>query len=189
MDTADVRRAPIPTFRQPARLLDPPAEGLTVHQPVQQPATATTGTRPADPGSPADAGGGLYEPPSPRPDRNGTRTATSDSTGEPAPKVSTKDTAVLVAGLLGLAVAGLAVLVRLRRGATLRRPTKQELDDVAAPLARLALAHVPAGILNADLANLAAAGAATGAYLSNGPLIEHPYTDPGLPADLQEEPA
>lgn len=186
MDTRDDPAAPvrpIPGFRpRPALLMDPPPAGIPAGSPDPDSRPETL----AD--SPQASGGGLYERPPLRPDRNGTRTATSDSTGD-VPKASAKETAKLVAGLLGLVVAGVATLVRLRRGVQLRRPTVGELDDVAAPLARIAVRHVPAGMLTNDLADVAAAAAATGAYLSVGPLIEAVFVDAGLPDDVQGEPA
>lgn len=178
MDIRDDQAAPtrpIPGFRpRAALLLDPPQEGIPPASSPDSPATDSP-----------ESGGGLFVPPSLRPEPNGTRTATSDTTGEVAPKPTVKDTAVLVAGVLGLVVTGVALLVRLRRGVQLRRPTKAELDDIAKPLAGLATRHVPAGILNRDLGDIIAAGAAAGAYLNNGPLIEDVYIDNGLPDNVQ----
>jgi hypothetical protein len=178
VDTRDDQAAPtrpIPGFRpRGALLLDPPQEGIPPANHPDSPAKDSP-----------ESAGGFFGPPTLRPEPNGTRTATSDTTGEVAPKPTVKDTAVLVAGVLGLVVTGVALLVRLRRGVQLRRPTKTELDDIAKPLAGLATRHVPAGILNKDLGDVIAAGAAAGAYLNNGPLIEHDYVDDGLPDNLQ----
>lgn len=176
MDTDDPRSRlqVLPTFRQP----DPP--------PPPPPGSSPTTTDP-DPGlDPVLAGDGwLDEPPHPRRDRPATRTTTS-SGGSAKPSVS--DTAALVAGLLGLVVVGVAGLVKWRARRKLRRPTDGELDDIAAPLARIALRHADLSWLNADLADALKAGSAVGAYVNAGPLLEQ--DDPfAIPANLQEDQA
>lgn len=158
----------IPAFREPpGRRLDPPATGVPGDQ--AQPEETDT-----DPSGPSTL----------KPGRDATPTRISDSTGDKAPKPTAADTARLVAGLLGLVVAGAAMVVRWRAGRELRRPTKGQLDDISAPLARIGMRHVPAGLLNADLADSLAAGAALGAYVSAGPLIEHVGVDAGVPQGL-----
>jgi len=89
-------------------------------------------------------------------------------------------------GFVGLVVAGAAFLLRRTRGVDLRQPTEDQAEGMAKPLARLALRHVPAHLLNADLLDILSFGAATGAYLNDGPLTEPLYEDPGIPDDLQE---
>lgn len=124
---------------------------------------------------------GLDEPTGPRPDDQLTPTGTS-SASKPTPAQTTR----LVVGLLGLAAAAAAGLIRWRLQRRLRQPTRQEKIDIAAPLARIGLRHADLSWLNADLADLLDAGTATGVYLTDGPLLLPLEPDAGVPADLQE---
>lgn len=162
---------PLPGFRPPANLrLDPPLPEVTEEGPETSPST------PESPGGPPDR-------PARRPAGAATRTGTS-SAGTDLPTAA--ETAALIAGLLGLALVGVAAVIRWRGRRQLRQPTKGQMHDIAAPLARIALRHVPAELLNPDLADAASAGAAFAAYVNDGPLIEPVYVDAGLPADLQD---
>jgi hypothetical protein len=150
----------IPTFSQPP----PPNPD---HNPPDQP-------------PPPD----LYsEPPTQRPDRNATPTPTSS----PGSKPSTQDAAALLIGLLGLAVVGAGLLVRwrTRNNRRLRAPTDKQLRQMAEPLAAIGLRHFDSDLFNRDVADLTRAGAALGAYITDGPLTQ-PNTDPGLP-DLTDQ--
>ena len=103
----------------------------------------------------------------------GTRTDTCSRDSEPRKKVGVEEATVLMAGLLGVATLGCAWLVQRRsRGQkTLRQPSSVESDRIAAPLARIAARLVPADLLAPSLADAIMAMSATGAYLTDGPLI------------------
>jgi hypothetical protein len=107
-----------------------------------------------------------------------TRTGTSATPGTDE-KPSAKDTAKLVAGLLAMAAVGAAALVRWRLRAKLREPSKAQADEMAEPLARIGLRHVPAGKLHPDLLDATQFAAALGRYLNDGPLLERAYVDAG----------
>lgn len=157
--------------------MDPLPDGTTVTDPPTEP--TTTSPNPA-----GDVDGlGPPDPPNRRPDPPaGTRTASSS----PVSKPTAAEAAKLVAGILGLVVAGVAAVVAWRGRRELRRPTGQQLDDIAAPLARIAVRHVPAELLNADLADGLLAAGAIGAYLGDGKLIRPPTIDAGVPDNLAE---
>lgn len=165
-----------------ARLKVLPRFTPPTHHPSQSPSTSPEGETPTT--GPAGGFGGPDAPPGPRQGRDLARTESS-STGS---KPTKAETAGLVAGLLGLVVVGAAGLVRWRTKRKLRRPTVRQIDDIAAPLARIALRTADLSWLNPTLADLIAAGAATGEYLSDGPLLEGPEYDDGIPDDLQEDP-
>lgn len=120
-------------------------------------------------------------PTGPRLDDEPTHTVISS-----ASKPSPKDTTDLLVGLIALAAVGAAALVKWRLGRKLRTPTSGQSRDIAAPLARLALRHFDASWLNKDLADLLQAGAATGAYANDGPLLLPLHPDAGVPDNLQE---
>jgi hypothetical protein len=129
--------------------------------------------------------GAQHEPPRPAPGKTATRTKTS-STGDPG-KV---DTAQLVAAGLGLAAAAVAWAVRAWRRQQLRRPTREQLHDIAEPIGRLLTRTWDATRVNADLLDVIDAGAATILYLEDGPLLTRDLVvETGVPADLQEVPA
>lgn len=123
-----------------------------------------------------------------RPGGDDTPTGSSSPASEPIHKPTPAETAVLVAALLSMLVSGAALAVRwrTRRRLKLRRPSTKQTESVAGPLARLALRHADASWLNADLADLLTAGAATGWYLTDGELLIPDQPDPGVPEDLQE---
>lgn len=191
MDTSDgpqgLGLGLIPGFRQPAhRRMDPPlpevpADPETAADPAG-PGPAMPAAADPEPGRPS----GFLDRLSHRRDPSGpdSRTGTS-STGRPA---TPEQTAAAIAGLLGLALLGVAGLVRLlarpRGRRTLRKPTEEQLDDVAAPLARIVLRHAPSGLLSQDLMDGAAAGAAFATYATDGRLIVPVDVDPGVPVDL-----
>jgi hypothetical protein len=169
---------PIPGFATPrGRRLDPALPEVQAADPeTSQPDSLP----PAD--HPTTDLSGQYVPTAPRLDASD---RTQTSTPGKAPKPSAAETARLVAGLLGLAVAGAAVLVRWRRR-DLRRPAKDQLDDVAAPIARILMRHVDPALLSPDLADAAMAGAALGAYLTDGPLLLPLPVDAGVPSELPD---
>lgn len=171
--------AVIPGFRS-SRQLDPPVDGAEVDD-LEETATSAAGPETelgTSPQTDLTTSRGRWSMPGiPRPDAD-PRTLTS-SAGK-APKPSTAETARLVAGLLGLAVAGVALVVRWR-GRDLRRPTKTQVDDIAAPVARILMRHVDPLLLSPDLADAALAGSAVGAYLTDGPLLQWLPEQAGLP--------
>lgn len=107
-----------------------------------------------------------------------TRTSTSGTPGTDE-KPSTKDTAELLAGIIAVVAVGVAFVVRWRLKANLREPTEKQAEEIAKPLARIGLRHVPAAKLNPDLLDATQAAAAFGKYLKAGPLLERAYDNPG----------
>lgn len=118
-----------------------------------------------------------------KPEQSVTRTPTSDGTGS---KGDPKAAAKLLAGLLGLVVVGAAYLVTSRTRRELRKPTPRQLDDISNPLGRILVRHADLSVLGPDLADLIEAGAATGAYLTDGPLTHGKTIESGIPNDLQD---
>lgn len=119
----------------------------------------------------------------PKPDRDATRTDTSSVGSKP----TIEETAGLIGGLLVLTLSGAAWWVR-KRG-RLRMPTDQQERRIAEPLARIALRFVSAGVLNPTLSDAIRAGAAAGAYINDGPLIDPAgAADAGVPARLNDDP-
>ncbi len=167
----------LPRFTQPGRLRD---------DPPMEPRAPATPASPAPVEAPdlpraAPAAGELPEPLPPMTEYGATRTGTSSRTERADPKVAAELAAVVVV----LVVAGFALLVRLRTGGerTLRRPTDHQRARIAAPLGRIAARHVPAEALTNDVVDLVAAGAATGEYLDDGPLLVTAPVDPGAMPD------
>ncbi|GAA4699882.1 hypothetical protein [Phytohabitans rumicis] len=174
MDTSDVPvpLSLLPGFRPPASLrLDPPLPEAT-----------------DDPTAPATEPSRESLPDRPPRKLGGTGTHTRTSSAGDVPKPDAAATARVVAGLLGLVAAGVAGLVLWTRRRQLRRPTSEQLDDIAEPLAAIAMRHLPVEFLSKDLVDGLAAGSAVGAYLTDGPLLTHPDVDPGVPADLPTDP-
>ncbi|HWB34594.1 MAG TPA: hypothetical protein VHA75_01070 [Rugosimonospora sp.] len=111
----------------------------------------------------------------------GIRTGSSSAGSE---RPSARDTAKVVGGLLLAGIGLVGLVVRLRHDARLRKPTGKQLDDMAAPLARLALRYVPAEALSPTLLDVTGFVAATTEWLGDGPLLERAQVDPGVPAGL-----
>lgn len=170
----------IPTFAQPpprpAEEASPPLRLI----PEEASPETTKGRR-------RRGAGGLFagptEPDDPRPDDQPTPTAISSVS-----KPTTAQTTALLVGVLGLAAVAGAAAVRWRFRRKLRQPTQTQSHDIAAPLASILLRHFDASWINKDLADVLAAGAATGAYLNDGPLLTPLAPDPGIPDNLQEYP-
>lgn len=166
---------PLQSLNQPRALIP------SFTQPTPPPAT----TEPDNPPPPS-----FQLAPAARPrrvvDDEQSRTGTSSAGSKP----TQTEVAGLVVGLLGLLVSGIAFLVQLRagRGVIMRRPTRDESRDIAAPLARIALRHADLSLLGPTVADVIAAGGATGAYLTNGPLLGYDGSvDDGVPPNLQED--
>lgn len=184
MSTPEDELAALPGFSPPPRRLpDPPGPMLD-----SQPSTGTTwGPIPEEemPATPVRGLFGVLR--RPRPERSDTRTRTSDSTGD-APKISVKETVKLVSGLLVIVV-GVAALVASATDPSgqraLRRPTDDERQNIAGPIASILVRHADPALLNPDLTDLILAGSATVDYVSAGPLMTAVSVDPGMPPDVQ----
>jgi hypothetical protein len=156
--------------------------------PDDDPAPATSPTPGPQPGPASPS------PNSPSPDRSGpaqsrpaTPAATPTATSS-AGKPTTKQTAELVAGVVGLLVVGAAAVISWRAGRQLRRPSDKQVDDFARPVAEILLRRWESAVINRDLIDVIAAGAVAGNYLADGPLIEHrDRVDPGVPHDLGDD--
>lgn len=174
--------------RRPGPAMDPPLpedeNGPSLPQDLG-PGSSRSSLPLSDEDGPA-SDSGQYPPLSRKPATSGTRTRTSASTGDADPKL----TAELTAAALGVVVAAIAFAVQLRRGARrrqLREPSNAQLDDMAAPLARIAGRHLPVEVLNKDLVDGLIFAGAAGRYLRDGDLLVEDLVDAGIPADLQED--
>lgn len=181
--------APLPTFAEPIQDSPPaPATDSRPPEPSPPPLAPVKVRRPLgerllrNPGTPAtDA--------SPRPAAPAPGTDAFSTTSAYPSKPTTAETAKLVAGLLALGFSAAAMVVQFTRRRQLRKPTREQYDGMARPLAKIGLRHVEIGALNADLFDVIAFGTAAGDYVSDGPLTTAGRdTDPGVPANLQEEP-
>lgn len=166
----------IPSFRQPDPTPSPlPPESLP---PWTGPSPSQSQSE--GPGSWSDDG---PDAPSDASKAPGTRTGGSSRVSKP----TIDETTELLIGALGLVVAAAAFALRQWARRELRKPTAAQEDRIGRPLARIALRHVPAHLLNADLMDVLAAGGAVGVYLNDGPLTEPMHVDPGqLPNQDQE---
>lgn len=180
--TSTKLRPTVPAFKAPPRRpipADVPLaedENLTLPPALSSPATA----RDVGAGDSSDA----YRAPStPSPGAASARTNISDTDERPA--ADPKATIALMIGLLGALFAGVGILTRVRRGYRLRQPTKRDLRDMAEPLASIALRHLPAALINGDLADAAAVAAALSSWAEAGPILEPSDVDAGVPTNLQ----
>ena len=100
-------------------------------------------------------------------------TGISSPGSERAPKVGVKEATIALAGLLGVATLAGAWVVQRRTASrqTLRQPSPYQSDSIAAPLARIAARLIPAELLAPSIADAIMAMSATGAYLTDGPLV------------------
>ena len=73
-----------------------------------------------------------------------------------------------------------------RRDKKLRLPTVTQAEDIAAPLARIAVRFLPMDKLGPVLMDLAEAGTATQAYVTNAPDYEKLITRQQPKADLPD---
>jgi hypothetical protein len=104
---------------------------------------------------------------------------TDSTSGEPArrrwtwkPSGDPGDVSETIAGLLIIAVAGLAAVIARGGRRQLRQPTKDQADDLGAPLARIACRHLPMALLSPDLKDLGAFAGALRGYVDDGPLLD-----------------
>jgi len=131
---------------------------------------------------PSGAGGGRPDHRPAGTGRTGTRTRTSTSGDDQV------DTAKLVAAGLALSAALAAWAVRSLARRRLRRPSDEQVRDIARPLARLATRFWDEARVDGALLDVIEAGAATALYLEDGPLLTRELdVDPGVPAHLQDE--
>ena len=125
-------------------------------------------------------------PPSLSPEQDPTSSPLSDLDDEPSeyeepasPRTTTstrrkaggdpRQVAQVIGGLLILLTGTLALLAN-QRGRTFRQPTARQRDDIAEPLARIAVRHLPLDALGPDLADATAAAVALHSYVMDGPL-------------------
>jgi hypothetical protein len=104
---------------------------------------------------------------------------TGSTSGEPPrrrwtwkPSGDPGDVAETIAGLLIIAAAGLAAVVARGGRRQLRQPTRDQADDLGAPLARIACRHLPMALLSPDLKDVGAFAGALRGYVDDGPLID-----------------
>lgn len=118
-----------------------------------------------------------------------TRTPGSSGAGSKwwRPGGEATETAKVLAGLM-LAVTGLAALLARRTGREFRKPTKVQADDIAAPIARIAVRHLPMDLLGPDLMDAGIASSAIAGYLfDDGPLVQRWAGDPDTIIPLGED--
>lgn len=160
INDAPVKAVGLPEFRQPTVAPPPPRD-------PGSPPAGSPSTNPANPTGQLPR----LTPPNPKPggpDGAATRTATS-SAGEGLGR-DHKHLGKTIAGLVALVfVIGDGLLRRYsRRG--LRRPTKEQTQDFARPIAAIIVRHTDGLDLVPDVAELIEAGSAAGHYLLDGPL-------------------
>lgn len=176
----------IPTFAQPRPApQDPPLPGTPA-----PPSTATTdpaATGPTEmPGLNRPAPTVLSaDPDTSRP------TATSGTDDRPRLKPSgdPRQVAKVIGGLLLIVTGALGLLTVRRSGGTkeFRQPTPDERDDIARPLARIAVRHFPLDLIGEDLADVTEAIVAGHEYVMAGPLT-YPTEQPNVlgPDDTED---
>jgi hypothetical protein len=121
-------------------------------------------------GDPVDAGAG---DPNGYPSTPATPTATYSAGDDRTPGGDAHLVAELIAGALGVAAMFAGWVISRRAGLQLREPTERQRDDIAAPLASVAVRHLDMTRLSPDLADMLEAGKAAGGYITDGPLIRH----------------
>jgi hypothetical protein len=187
---------PLPQFQQPT---PPPVDPYRPEDDPGAPASPDPTPAPAEAAAGAATGRRRRLPGLPNLRREtadgDTRTGISspgDDDAAPARLLTQAETTRLVIGLLGLAAAGAAWAVQTRdKRRKLRRPTPEQARDIAKPVGRLMLrAAKAAGVaLNPILSDAIEAMSATGAYVTDGPLVTLDGVDAGVPSNLQEDPA
>lgn len=109
------------------------------------------------------------------------RTATS-SAGKAKPSGDPLNTAKVLAGLLLMAIGAVAWAGR-RRGVRVRKPTREEANDISAPIARIMCRHLPMDSIGPDLADIGEAAAAISEYAvqDDDPLLSRYLPEPEIP--------
>lgn len=115
----------------------------------------------------------------------GIRTGISSPAGGAAERrESAAATTALAVGLIGMIVVVADGLIRrAERDARLRRPSKDQVQALAEPVAALAVRYLPVGLVGPTILDITAAGSAVGSYLLDGPVVERSgaevrYADP-----------
>jgi hypothetical protein len=100
-------------------------------------------------------------------------TPKSSRDSEKPARVGVEEATIAIAGLVGVvAILGVWVVQKRTGGrATFRQPSVDQAEDIAAPLARMATRIIPAGLIGPILMDALATCGATGAYLTDGPLV------------------
>ena len=80
-----------------------------------------------------------------------------------------EDVAKVIGGLIVILTATLGILAQ-RSGRSFRQPTPQQRDEIANPLASIAVRHLPLDVIGEDLADVTQAAVATHSYIMAGPL-------------------
>lgn len=167
----------LPTFAAPpSQKLDPPLPEVEPSEPLS-PSTAPENESPI--GRRAPMAPSTDDEPSPR---------TATSTDRPAlkPGGDPAQVAKVIGGLFVIVVTSLSVLAR-RRGKEFRQPTPEQRDDVARPLARIAVRHLPLDLIGEDLADATEAAVAVHEYAMDGPIVRAPHVDHGDMPTYPEE--
>lgn len=178
-DDPQARAAMIPTFKPPSQNPGPhPTSTLTQDPPPRDPTSPPS--RPSGVDGPV---GRMYRKPDTEDPAPARRTETS-SDGDVHKPTAAEATALLV-GLLGVVAVSAAALIRWRTGRKLRPPTRQQTNDIAAPLGRIALRLSDLSWVGPNIIDGIKAATATGAYINDGPILLGEDYDPGIPDDLQ----
>lgn len=175
-----------PTFLPAFTPIADPAPTLDDGSPMPSPEPTPTGPARLT-GAPPESRSSMFgAPPSPRlaePDDATTRTENSSGgsrIGDP------KQTAKVIAGLVGL-LFSLAAGIAGQRRLTVRRPSRRQLDGFADPVGQIIARHTDLASVTPDLADVILAGAAVGDYMTDGPVLAR--TDPQyLDDDQGDEP-
>jgi len=90
----------------------------------------------------------------------------------------------------GLAVVGIVVLaagyvMRTRTKRQLRKPTVRQKEAIAEPLSRILVRRLDMGRVAPDIVDLAEIAIGVDDYVSDGPIMQGPRVDIGVPEDLQ----
>jgi hypothetical protein len=143
--------------------VEPPATSTTTAMPSSTPTTgASLDSLDGDQGAALD--------PSPTDGELSRRTGTSTDRRTWRAGGDPDKVAMVLSGLFALAARFLDRVAAVR-GRELRQPTKVQRADVAEPLARIAVRHLPLQALNDDLTDAFEALLAVEAYVDDGPLI------------------
>lgn len=113
------------------------------------------------------------------------------STGEEGPTVrkalAPEHTAKVVASLLKIVFWGAEQLM-LRTGRKLRRPTEDQMLDMAEPTSTLIVRHTPLAYAPESLVDISQLAGAVADYLQDGPLVTPAYPVRHLGTESQEHP-
>lgn len=99
----------------------------------------------------------------------------------------------MVGGVLNIALSLADIVIRRLRGRKVRQPSRDQVDDIAEPLASLAIRHLDMTKFGPDLADIVAAGGAASGYMREGPMTEPleeqpPVVQVGMEHGVEEVP-